>query len=250
MTTPNLERLVENYVSGDMSLTDLHIKPTYHMYDQLLKLLSTRGQNIQQAMTAILPILHRDVTVPSKISNITRKVTKHIDSGADVDEIISDLFPAQKNQNEISSLCTQVGITIDSLFNEQPISISSEHVTNQLIYDLENYRQRSKMPWSEAVRWHQKLFPLDKSDAATEKNISNRWSRNYKKIRHMKITKSKDLNDYLKSAHIAPTKRKISKEQVLYKLPHPPADQINAAPDPLLAMAEIQGAIMRTRMGI
>ena len=69
MTTPNLERLVENYVSGDTAMTDLHIKPTYHMYDQLFKLLSSRGRNIQQAMTAILPMLHKDVTVPSKISN-------------------------------------------------------------------------------------------------------------------------------------------------------------------------------------
>ena len=182
MTTPNLERLIENYVSGDTAVTDLHIKPTYHMYDQLFKLLSSRGRNIQQAMTAILPMLHKDVTVPSKISNITRKVRQHIDSGADGDEFISDLFPTKMNENQISLFCTQAGITIDSLFNHQPLNISSEHVTNQLVYDLESYRQRSKMPWSEAVRWHQKLFPLDQSDTATEKNISNRWSRNYKKI--------------------------------------------------------------------
>ena len=62
----------------------------------------------------------------------------------------------------------------------------------------------------------------------------------------MKIKKSKDLDEYLKCPHMPPMKRKSSKEQVLYKLAHPPVEQINAAPDPLLAMAEIQGTIMGT----
>ena len=136
-------------------------------------------------MTAILPTLHKDVTVPGKISNITRKVRKHIDSGKNVDEIISYLFPPQKNENDISSFCTKAGITIDSLSKEEPLSISPEYLTNQLVYDLERYRQNNSMQWSEAVKWHHKLFPLDQSDNVTEKNISMKWSRNYKRIRHM-----------------------------------------------------------------
>ena len=49
----------------------------------------------------------------------------------------------------------------------------------------------------------------------------------------------------MKSFHTT-MKRKGSKEQVLYKLANPSLGQINTAPDPLLAMAEIQGAVMGT----
>ena len=62
----------------------------------------------------------------------------------------------------------------------------------------------------------------------------------------MKVTQSKQLNEYLECPHIPPMKKKSSKEQVLHKLANPPLDQINVAPDPLLAMAEIQGAVMGT----
>ena len=119
-------------------------------------------------MIAILPILHKDVMVPSMISNITRKVRKHIDSGNNVDEIISYLFPPQKNENQISWFCTEAGISVDNLSKEQPLKVSAKYLTNQLVYDLERYRQRSNMPWSEAVKWHKKLFPLDENDNVTE----------------------------------------------------------------------------------
>ena len=246
MTVPNLERLVNEYIAGEMSTTNLDIKLTYHMYAELLSLLSTRSTNIQQAMTAILPILHKDVMEPSMIGNITCKVRKHIDSGNNVDEIISYLFPPQKNENEISSFCTEAGISVDNLSKEQPLKVSPKYLTNQLVYDLERDRQRSNTPWSEALKWQQKLFPFDQNDNVTEKNINMKWSRNYKRIWHMKVTQTKHLNEYLESLHIPPMKRKGSKEQVLYKLTNPPLEQINTAPDPMLAMAEIQGAVMGT----
>ena len=163
-----------------------------------------------------------------------------------MDEIISYLFPPQKNENDISSFCTKAGITIDSLSKEEPLSISPEYLTNQLVYDLERYRQNNSMPWSEAVKWHHKLFPLDQSDNVTEKNISMKWSQNYKRIHHMKVSQNKHLNEYLESPHIPPTKTESSKKHVLHKLANPPMQQITTAPNPLLAMAEIQGAVMGT----
>ena len=135
MTEPNLEKLVDSYTAGETS-AHFDTKITYKMYDELLSLLSTRGINIQQAMTAILPMLHKDVNLPSKISNITRKVRKHIDSGKNINETISYLFPPKTNDNEISSFCTEAGITIDNLSKQEQLSISPEYLTNQLIYDL------------------------------------------------------------------------------------------------------------------
>ena len=243
MTEPNLEKLVDSYTAGETS-TNFDTKITYKMYDELLSLLSTRSINIQQAMTAILPMLHKDVNLPSKISNITRKVRKHIDSDKNINETVSYLFPPKRNDTEISSFCTEAGITIDNLSKQEQLSISPEYLTNQLIYDLERYRKTNNMPWSEAVKWHHKLFPFDQSDNATEKNISMKWSRNYKKIRHMKVSQNKHLNEYLGSPHIPPTKRKSCKEQVLHTLANPPMQQIATASNPLLAMAEIQGAVM------
>ena len=109
---------------------------------------------------------------------------------------------------------------------------------------MEKFRQRNGTPWSEAVNWHNKLFPLNIDDSVTEKNINKKWSRNYKRIQHMKVTQSRKLNEYLESPHVPPVKKRSSKEEVLHKLANPPLDQINVAPDPLLAMAQIQGAVM------
>ena len=99
MTGQSLERLIDEYIAGEMSTPNLDIKLTYRNYDELLKLLSTRSTNIQQAMTTILPILHNDIIVPSKISNLTRKVRQHVNSGNNVDEVISYLYPPQNNKN-------------------------------------------------------------------------------------------------------------------------------------------------------
>ena len=140
MTVPNLERLVNEYIAGEISTTNLDSRLTYCMYDELLSLLSTRSTNIQQAMTGILPILHKDVMVPSTISTITHKVRKHIDSGNNVDEFISYLFSPPKNENEISSFCTEAGISVDNLSKEQPLKVSPKYLTYQLVYDLERYK--------------------------------------------------------------------------------------------------------------
>ena len=81
----NVERLVDEYSAGEILSPNLDVKLTYQNYDELLRLLSTRNINIQQAMTTILPILYKDIIIPSKISNLTRKVRKHVDSGKNVD---------------------------------------------------------------------------------------------------------------------------------------------------------------------
>ena len=223
----NVERLVDEYSAGEISSPNLDVKLTYQNYDELLRLLSTRNINIQQAMTTILPILHKDIIIPSKISNLTRKVRKHVDSGKNVDEVISSLYPSQKNENEISPFCTEAGISVESLLKEKPVNVLPRYLTNQLVYDLEKFRQRSSTPWSEAVKWHNKLFPLNKDDSVTEKNINKKWSRNYKRIQHMKVTQSRKLNEYLESPHAPPLKKRSSKEEVLHNLANPPMDQIN-----------------------
>ena len=61
-------------------------------------------------------------------------------------------------------------------------------------------------------------FPLDQNDNVTEKNINTKWSQNYKRIQHMKLTKNKHLNEFLESPHIPSMKRKGSKEQVLLQV--------------------------------
>ena len=36
MTEPNLEKLIDNYIAGEMSAVKFDTKPTYKMYDELL----------------------------------------------------------------------------------------------------------------------------------------------------------------------------------------------------------------------
>ena len=58
--------------------------------------------------------------------------------------------------------------------------------------------------------------------------------------------KKKDVVKCLVSPHIPTMKRNIAKEDVMDKLANPSLQQINESPEPLLAMAEFQGAVLGT----
>ena len=124
------------------------------------------------------------------------------------------------------------------------LDIPSDFLTNQLIYDLETYRQKNNYPLSEAVKWH-KIFFSDPSYNVTETTIGMKWNRNYNKVKMLKAKhKTYDLEKHLGTLHIPPMRAKTAKEHLIDTLADPPLDQINSSKVPLLAMAEFQGAVI------
>ena len=198
-------------------------------------------------MTTLLPQIHTDAVPPNNIANLTQKVKKHLSTGKEEDEFIKSLFPPKEDPNKISDYCTSVGIAADILHSSEYLDISSKLLTKELIYDLEKYRQKNRFPWSEAVKWQSKIFHSDPSYSISEVNIVTKWNRNYDKITGLMAKhKLKYLNNHLSAPYIPPVRTMSAKECMMDTFAHPPMEQINASPVPLLAMAEFQGEVMGT----
>ena len=73
----NLDKLVENYTNGKVLPNSGIIDITYGNYNQLLCILTSRGFNVQQAMTTLLPQIHTDAVSPNNIAILTQNVKKH-----------------------------------------------------------------------------------------------------------------------------------------------------------------------------
>ena len=71
MSQENLDKLVENYTNGEVLPNSGSTDITYGTYNQLLCILTSRGLNVQQAMTTLLPQIHTDAVPPNNIANLT-----------------------------------------------------------------------------------------------------------------------------------------------------------------------------------
>ena len=116
-----------------------------------------------------------------------------------------------------------------------------------LVYDLEQYRQNNSFSWSDVLQWHERTFNFDPTYTVNENTIQTKLSCNNTKINNLKLKKkSKELTAFMKAPYILPLKQKSDKEKLMETLEHPPLHDINAAADPMLAMAKFQGAVIGT----
>ena len=116
-------------------------------------------------MTVLLPQINKTAVPPKTISHLTKWVKKHLSSNKAKNEIISPLFLPMEDSNVISTFCSSAGITVETLHSEVSLSLSPCLLTNQLIYDLEKYRQNNHLPQSDAVKWNSMIFYLTKVTA-------------------------------------------------------------------------------------
>ena len=141
----NLDELVENYTNGKV-LPNCGSTITYGSNSEVLCILTGGGLNVQQIMTTLLPQIHTDAVPPNNIANLTQKVKKHLSTGKEENEVVKSLIPPKEDPNKISDYCTSAGITADILHSSECLDISSKFLTNELIYDLEKYRQKNRFP--------------------------------------------------------------------------------------------------------
>ena len=247
MSEVNLEKLVAEYMNDELQPTCHNTPITYEIYEQLLDILMIKGTNVQHAMTTLIPQIHQEAIPPVHIQQLTRKVRTHLSRNKPKEDLISMLYPKKDDAQKISDYCSSAGITTKSLHSNETLNVSNAYLTNLLVYDLEKYRQKNKFPWSEAMKWHDRIFHSDPSYSITEQTISTKWSCNYAKINNLKVKKkTKELTAYLGAPHIPPIKKKCAKEQLIENLENPPLEEINASENPLIAMAEFQGAVIGT----
>ena len=64
------EELVDKYISGEV-LSEGNIQVTYGMYIELTNILSSKGLNLQESVTALLPLIDNNVVPPTLIGNLS-----------------------------------------------------------------------------------------------------------------------------------------------------------------------------------
>ena len=73
MSCTKLEELVDKYTAGEL-LSEGNIQVTYGMYNELTNILSSKGINLQESVTALLPLIHHNIVPPKLIGNLSWKV--------------------------------------------------------------------------------------------------------------------------------------------------------------------------------
>ena len=156
MSEVNLEKLVAEYINDELQPTCHNTPITYEIYEQLLDILMIKGTNVPHAMTMPIPQIHQDAIPPVHVQQLTHKVWTHMFRNKPKEELIPMLYPKKDDAQKISDYCSSAGI--ESLHSNEILNVSNAYLTNLLVCDLEKYRQKNKFPWSEAVKWHDKIF--------------------------------------------------------------------------------------------
>ena len=116
-----------------------HFNITFDLYSRILDRLTERELNIEKAMPLVLRLLHPRVTLPAKIWNLTRKVRNY---KGDKRDTIKSIIPEKIEY--LGPACKLAGLKIEYLHNSTiNFKVKPEQCTNQLIFELEKYRQQN-----------------------------------------------------------------------------------------------------------
>ena len=115
-----------------------HFKITYELYMNILRIIQQNDLSVERTMPKVLKLLNPQVKLPSPICNLTNKVKKFKgDTKMAIESILPQLY--------IGSYCKSANLKVSHLQAKKPFLITSECVTNGLVYELEQYRQKEKL---------------------------------------------------------------------------------------------------------
>ncbi|CAB3978960.1 Hypothetical predicted protein [Paramuricea clavata] len=112
--------------------------------------------------------LDKHITPPKYISNLKRKVTRVIGKGPDGScTIVSDLYVKSDIAKGIGEECDKFAITAEMLNNLLEVNVheakrecsllstfdTSVIITNKLVIELNDYREKINQPWSTLLSW-------------------------------------------------------------------------------------------------
>ena len=182
----DLDEIINSWIDHALSCPSIsdrndsphHFNITYQLYMNILSVIQEREVSVEQTMPKVLKWLNPHITLPSPICNLTKKVKRF---KGDLRTKIFEILP-QQQQTYFGEYCKAAGLKIvDLQSNNRRNVIKEEHITNGLIYELEQYRRKEKVPLKKALQWTQEYFPKVPNLSETVQAHSHAWKSVYEK---------------------------------------------------------------------
>ena len=156
-----------------------HFNITYELYMSILRIIQKRELSVEKTMPEVLRLINPQVQLPSPICNLSSKVKRF---KGDKKSRIQDIIP-QCEERYLGEYCETAGLKISNLWNNTAsVSIKTEHITNGLIYELERYRCKEKLPTTTALKWTEQFFPKGTNHSTNVRPHSKAWETVYDRV--------------------------------------------------------------------
>ena len=173
-----------------------HFKITYELYMNNLRIIQQNHLSVERTMPKVLKLLNPQVKLPSPICNLTNKVTKfkgHTKMA--IESVLPQLY--------IGPYCKSANLKITDLQHKKPFLITSEYVTNGLVYELEQYRQKERLGIHSALEWTECFFPITAGQSTSVQAHHYAWKKVYDTVTSLKHNVKKDKNTMdIKEEHL------------------------------------------------
>ena len=214
----------------------------------ILKIIQHNDLSVKRTMPEVLKLLNPQVKLPSLICNRTNKVKRFKgDSKMAIGSILPQLY--------IGPYCKRENLKTFYLHgNKQHLLITTDYVTNGLIYELEQYRWKEKLSIDSALEWTECFFPMTTHQGTSAQAHNHAWKTVYDRVTSLKCNVKKDkstidiqqehLEGFLLLQYIPPSARLSNRKQLVDALQNPPMNKIRSSTNPLVSMAAYQGELM------
>ena len=226
-----------NAKEADHDQSKHHFKITFGLYNSILDRLTERELNIEKTMPLVLRMLHPGIKLPVKIWNLTRKVRNY---KGDKRDAIKSIIP--ETIEYLGPGCKLAGLKIEYLHDSTiNFQVKPEYCTNQLIFELEKYRQQKGLQASKPLEWSEQFLHMTDDYSKVENTHYCVWRNLYSQTVSLTGLKRRKFEQALFQI----PKRKVNpQEEIALALENPPMEKIAADPNPLIAMAEYQGEVI------
>ena len=217
--TLDLDDIIANSTELDTHKSQHHFKFTYELYMNILRIIQHNDLSVKRIMPEVLKLLNPQVKLPSPICNLTNKVKRF---KGDSKMAIESILP----QRYIGPYCKRENLKTSYLQgNKQHLLITTDYVTNGLIYELEQYRWKEKLSIDSALEWIECFFPMTTHQSTSAQAHNHAWKTVYDRVTSLKHSVKKDkstiniqqehLEGFLLLQYIPPSAQLSNKEQLV-----------------------------------
>ncbi|VDI57960.1 Hypothetical predicted protein [Mytilus galloprovincialis] len=142
-----------------------NIDINYAFVIQLRDILRYEQQNIQEKLPGLLKKVNSRVKIPSKISDLIRKIENKFDK-ANTEElkekVLREVLLLSEDSTVIGIHCSKFRMFSNNLY-----SFVCDQVTNGVVYELEKFRSSNNYTFTELTKWVHNIVGL-KSETFSE----------------------------------------------------------------------------------
>ena len=174
----DIEDILQNPVFKD--LTGNKEKLTYFTYLKLHKLLVDNSLNVQVYLPKLVKIIDPQAQIPTKVSNLSRKVFKLARKCTDKNQdILYQTISGIHKKPELSPDFLAAGLSVTNLVKldfdlNLPMNLKIKHIV-----ELKAVLTKNKLSWKFAVEWLKLLQKLDVE--ISPESVALQWKRICKK---------------------------------------------------------------------